>query len=114
MEPRQRRVSPKTGRFRIFLVDGMEVVRLGLAKIIAAASAYRLRRDGRLRRSFDLMERHRPHLIIAEPFHENRDGIMWIKDLAREFPQTKILVAPQTPKPPMPNVSCGPVPQVIG
>ena len=30
--------------------------------------------------------------MIIEPFQENRDGIMWIKDLAARFPQTKILV----------------------
>jgi len=31
--------------------------------------------------------------MIAEPFHHRQDGIIWIKDLARAFPQTKILVA---------------------
>ena len=41
----------------------------------------------------DLLKRHRPHLMIAEPFHHCQDGIIWIKDLARAFPQTKILVA---------------------
>ncbi len=40
-----------------------------------------------------LLKRHRPHLMIAEPFHHCQDGINWIKDLARAFPQTKILVA---------------------
>jgi len=41
----------------------------------------------------ELLERHRPHVMIVEPFHERQDGIRWLKELAGEFPQTKILVA---------------------
>ena len=47
----------------------------------------------------DLLKRHRPHLMIAEPFHHCQDGIIWIKDLARAFPQTKILVASSNAEP---------------
>ena len=80
--------------WRILLVDGMEVVRLGLGKIIAAASSFVVcAATGNYDDVTDLLKRHQPHLMIAEPFHENRDGIMWIKNLAAEFPQTKILVA---------------------
>jgi two-component system, NarL family, response regulator NreC len=31
-------------------------------------------------------------LLLIEPFLENRDAIRWIKDLATEFPRTRILV----------------------
>jgi DNA-binding NarL/FixJ family response regulator len=41
----------------------------------------------------DLIERHRPHLLIAEPFAEGHDGIMWIKHVTTRFPETKVLVA---------------------
>jgi DNA-binding NarL/FixJ family response regulator len=79
---------------RILLVDGMELVRVGLAKIISAASQLIIcAATGDCDDVPDLIKRHRPHLMIVEPFQQNRDGIMWIKDLAREFPQTKILVA---------------------
>ena len=89
-----RPTASKNNARRILLVDGMEVVRLGLAKIIAAASSLIVcAATGDYDDVTDLIERHRPHLVIAEPFHENRDGIMWIKNLADEFPQTKILVA---------------------
>jgi len=72
----------------------MEVIRVALLNIISAVSQLMVcAATGDYDEVDDLIERHRPHLIIAEPFHENRDGIMWIKDLAAQFPQTKILVA---------------------
>jgi DNA-binding NarL/FixJ family response regulator len=37
--------------------------------------------------------------MIVEPFHRCQDGIIWIKDLARAFPQTKILVASSNAEP---------------
>ena len=39
-----------------------------------------------------LVQRHRPNLLLIEPFLENRDAIRWIKDLASEFPGIRILV----------------------
>jgi DNA-binding NarL/FixJ family response regulator len=72
----------------------MEIVRIGLTNIISAVSQLIVcAATGDYDEVDDLIERHRPHLTIAEPFHENRDGIMWIKGLTARFPQTKILVA---------------------
>ena len=85
---------------RILLVDGMEVVRVGLAKIIGAASGLMVCAEtGDYDDVTGLLKRHRPHLMIAEPFHHCQDGIIWIKDLARAFPQTKILVASSNAEP---------------
>jgi DNA-binding NarL/FixJ family response regulator len=39
-----------------------------------------------------LVRQHRPDVLLIEPFLENRDAIRWIKDLATEFPGTRILV----------------------
>jgi hypothetical protein len=30
--------------------------------------------------------------LSVEPFLEDRDGILWIKELAKEFPDTRILI----------------------
>ena len=91
---RERLFPARKSIHRILLVDPMEVVRIGLAKIIGAASHFVVcATTGDCDDVPDLIERHQPHVIIAEPFQQNRDGIMWIKDLAREFPQMKILVA---------------------
>ncbi|MGH7784066.1 MAG: response regulator [Candidatus Binatia bacterium] len=40
----------------------------------------------------DLVRKHRPDILLIEPFLEDRDGILWIKELAREYPHTRILI----------------------
>src|SRR5437867_12347580 len=35
---------------------------------------------------------HRRNVLLIEPFLEDRDGIRWIKDLATEYPRTRILI----------------------
>src|SRR6266403_1593750 len=72
----------------------MELVRAGLANIISAASSFVVcAATGDYDDVPELLERHRPHVMIVEPFHQSQDGIRWIKEVAGEFPQTKILVA---------------------
>jgi DNA-binding NarL/FixJ family response regulator len=39
-----------------------------------------------------LIRKHQPDLLLIEPFLEDRDGIRWIKDLATQFSQTRILI----------------------
>jgi DNA-binding NarL/FixJ family response regulator len=87
--------SPERNSFcRVLLVDGMEVFRIGLAQIIAAASQLVVcAATGDYDDVPDLIERHRPHLMIAEPFQQQRDGIRWIRDLHANHRPLKILVA---------------------
>ena len=40
----------------------------------------------------NLIRQHRPDVLLIEPFLEDRDAIRWIKDIAMEFPRTRILV----------------------
>src|SRR6266567_3190458 len=40
----------------------------------------------------ELIRQHRPDVLLIEPFLQDRDGIRWIKDLAAEHPQTRILI----------------------
>jgi len=40
----------------------------------------------------ELIRKHQPEVLLIEPFLEDRDGIRWIKDLATEFPRTRILI----------------------
>jgi len=92
---RNGKLSSTTKRIhRILVVDRMELVRVGLAQIISAASSFVVcAATGDYDDVPELLERHRPHVMIVEPFHERQDGIRWLKELAGEFPQTKILVA---------------------
>jgi DNA-binding NarL/FixJ family response regulator len=40
----------------------------------------------------ELIRKHQPDVLLIEPFLENLDGIRWVKDLATEFPRTRILI----------------------
>jgi len=40
----------------------------------------------------ELLRKHRPDILLIEPFLEDRDGILWIRELAKEFPHTRILI----------------------
>ena len=40
----------------------------------------------------NIVQQHRPDVLLIEPFLENRDAIRWIKDLATEFPRIRILI----------------------
>ncbi len=40
----------------------------------------------------ELIQEHRPDILLLEPFLEDRDGIVWIKELVKEYPQTRILI----------------------
>jgi DNA-binding NarL/FixJ family response regulator len=44
------------------------------------------------------MEKHKPDLLLLEPFLENRDGIFLIKELAARFPWTRILAISKQPE----------------
>lgn len=40
----------------------------------------------------ELIRKHRPDILLIEPFLEDRDAMRWIKDLATEFPCMRILI----------------------
>ena len=85
--------APETSSYRILVVDASELVRVGLVQVISAASRFNVcAAIGDYAEVAPLLERHRPHLLIAEPFHEARDGLKWIRDIAARFPETKILI----------------------
>jgi two-component system, NarL family, response regulator NreC len=43
----------------------------------------------------ELIRRNQPDVLLIEPFLEGCDGIRWIKELATEFPRTRILIVSQ-------------------
>ena len=98
--------SKKKSLYRVLIVEGMEVIRVGLAQIISAASQLLVcAATGDYDDVPDLIERHRPHLTIAEPFRQDRDGLVWIKISTHIFQRRKSSLPPRTPKRPMLNVS---------
>jgi DNA-binding NarL/FixJ family response regulator len=91
---RAKRSPASKGIYRILIMDSIDLARIGLASIITAVSRFAVcAATGDFDDVFELVERHRPALVVAEPFHHGRDGIVWIKDLVGRFPRTKLLVA---------------------
>jgi DNA-binding NarL/FixJ family response regulator len=40
----------------------------------------------------ELIRKYHPDVLLIEPFLEDRDGILWIKELGKESPKTRILI----------------------
>ena len=78
---------------RVAVVGDTCVSEQGLAAIIGRDKRYYV--CGGAHGFYDaaeLIRKHQLHVLLIEPFLEDRDGIRWIKDLASEFPRTRILI----------------------
>ena len=79
--------------YRVVVVGDTCVSEAGMAAIVGRDERYQI--CGSAHGFFDageLIQKHRPDILLIEPFLEDRDGILWIKELAREHPHTRILV----------------------
>ena len=93
------RSSAKNRVHRILVVDPIDVARIGLTSIILAVSRFAVcAATGDFDEAFEIVERHRPALVIADPFHRGQDGIVWVKDFASRFPKAKLLLATWKPE----------------
>src|SRR5881396_1925695 len=82
-----------TEPFRVVVVGDTCVSEEGMATIIGRDKRYRI--CGGAHGFYDageLIRKHQPDVLLIEPFLEDRDGILWIKELAMEFPNTRILI----------------------
>jgi DNA-binding NarL/FixJ family response regulator len=78
---------------RVVVVGDTCVSEQGMATIVRRNKRYRV--CGGANGYYDaseLIRQHRPDLLLIEPFFQGRDGIRWIKDLATQFPRTRILI----------------------
>jgi DNA-binding NarL/FixJ family response regulator len=84
---------------RILVLDPVDLARIGLTGILAAVARFAVcAATGDLDEAFELVERHRPAIVVADPFHPNQDGIVWTKDFVGRFPNTKLLIATWKPE----------------
>jgi len=82
-----------TEPYRVVVVGDTVISEEGMAAIVGRNKRYRV--CGGAHGFFDageLIRKHQPDVLLIEPFLEDRDGILWIKELANEFPQTRILI----------------------
>ena len=78
---------------RVVVVGDTVVSEEGMAAIVGRDKRYHV--CGSAHGFYDageLIRKHQPDLLLIEPFLEDRDGIRWIKDLATEFPRSRILI----------------------
>lgn len=82
-----------TEQRRIVVVGDTVVSEQGMAAIVGRDKRYRVCGGAHgFCDAAELIQQHQPDVLLIEPFLENRDGIRWIKDLATDFPKTRILV----------------------
>lgn len=78
---------------RVVVVGDTCVSEEGLAAIVGRKQEYRV--VGGAHGFYDageLIRHHRPDILLLEPFLHDCDAIRWIKDLAAEYPATRILI----------------------
>ncbi len=84
---------------RILVADNSAVAREGIAAIIRRNSRYTLCGSAVDRRStIQLMEQHKPDVLLLELFLGGCDGLFLIKEIAAQFPKTRILVISKQPE----------------
>lgn len=81
------------GQLRVVVVGDTCVSEAGMEAIVGRDKRFKV--CGGAHGFYDageLIRKYRPDILLIEPFLEDRDGILWVKDLAREFPKTRILI----------------------
>lgn len=87
------RSTPGSKPLRVVVVGDTCVSEAGMATIVRRNKRYKI--SGGAHGFYDageLIRQHRPDILLLEPFLEDRDGILWIKELAKEYPETRILI----------------------
>jgi DNA-binding NarL/FixJ family response regulator len=83
----------------VVIADDSTVAREGIAVIIHRDLGYPVcglaPDEGATR---ELMEKHRPNLLVIEPFLGHHDGIFFLKQLAARFSRTRILAVSRRPE----------------
>jgi DNA-binding NarL/FixJ family response regulator len=89
--------SPASGALialcRVVVVGDTCVSEEGMATIVGRDRRYHVCGSAHgFYNAGELIRKHQPDVLLIEPFLEDRDGIRWVKDLATEFPRTRILI----------------------
>jgi two-component system, NarL family, response regulator NreC len=84
---------------RVVVIGDNVISEAGIAAIVGRDKRYRVCGGAHgFSDADELIRRHPPDILLIEPFLENCDGLRWIKDLATNFPQTRILIVSREPE----------------
>ena len=87
------RVRTGAGPYRVVVVGDTCVSQEGMATIVGRDKRYHVCGGAHgFYNAGELIRKHQPDVLLIEPFLEDRDGILWIKELARDYPRTWILI----------------------
>lgn len=78
---------------RVVVVGDTCVSEEGMAAIVGRDKRYQV--CGSAHGFYDageMIRKHHPDVLLIEPFLEDHDGILWIKELSNEYPHTRILI----------------------
>ena len=79
--------------FRVVVMGDTCISEEGMAAIVGRDQKYQICGSAhRFSDGWNLLQTHHPDVLLIEPFLEDHDGIRLIKDLATQFPQTRVLV----------------------
>jgi two-component system, NarL family, response regulator NreC len=82
----------RAGPWRVVVVDDC-VSEQGLATIVGRDKRYHVCGGAHdCHNVGELIRKHQPDVLLIEPFLENRDGILCIKELVKDYPNTRILI----------------------
>jgi len=82
----------KTPPIDVFIVDAEPVTRLGLAAVIASASALRLAGEAeKLTQAREVCAKAKPHVLVVDPGMEGGQGFLFIEELRRWTQQTQVV-----------------------
>ncbi len=91
--------SVASRKLRLLVTDDSAIAREGIAAILERDSRYTLCGSAVDRSTtIELMEQHKPDVLLIEPFLGTCDGLFLIKELADRFPETRILVISKQPE----------------
>lgn len=83
----------QTPRARVVVVGDTCVSQAGLETLVGQDKRYQVVAGAHgFLDAGELIERHKPDVLIIEPFLGDRDGILWIHELAAKYPKTRILI----------------------
>jgi DNA-binding NarL/FixJ family response regulator len=92
-------MSAPVSRPRLLIIDPSVICREGIAAIVGRDRRFEICRYTYTGQSeSDLLEEHRPDLLLFDPFRDGVEGVWLTKGLADSFPATRMIVVSQRPE----------------
>jgi DNA-binding NarL/FixJ family response regulator len=93
MGSKQYSKSDRSDGARIVVADDHDIVRAGLVAVLSRSRRFQICGEAADEKAtLELLRDEQPDLLIMDLFLSRRDGLVLIKDIAKRFPSTRVLV----------------------